>query len=222
MKMVHFTLNIILFLSITNLSYGQDLKKIDAKCQADDQFLYKSDLRGGRTGHADISFMFDNYKKTKMMDQELKDDHNEFEVKREALIDDIRKDRAKGLEATAKRESVLVYDKEMKNYLREKREKYLREIFEDMDEEIQKFGQEEGYKTIINDVCAKKGRDVSKKILNRLNQRRVFIEPYQKPNVENVPSRKNYDVPAPATFVPQKGIRSYDEDEPSPKAKMPE
>ena len=133
----------------------------------------------------DVAKVFDGYQKTKDNDTKLQSAGKKKEEERDALVHEVRrlKDeqallaedaREKKQEAIdAKVKELQEFDAAARRDLGEKRNQTVREIFKDIDEVVQRYGERKGYDFIFNDrvLLYRSPRfDVSKDVLEELNR----------------------------------------------------
>ena len=116
-----------------------------------------------KMAYVDIAKVFDEYQKTKDHDKILQEAGKKKETEREDLVSDIRqlKDELALLndEAKAKKEETLEskvrelqdFDRGAKRDLGEQRNKVVKEIFKDIDDTVQKYGQRKGLDLVLNE-----------------------------------------------------------------------
>lgn len=137
-----------------------------------------------RYAFVDVAKVFDGYKKTQENDKLLQEEGTQKEKDREALVTEIRalKDELALLaeQAKAKKQELLdekvrklqEFDRDAKDELGQKRNKLVREIFQDIDETIQRYGERKGYDLIFNEralLYQSPKLNVTQDILNELN-----------------------------------------------------
>lgn len=138
-----------------------------------------------KVAYVDVAKVFDEYQKTKDNDVKLQAAAKKKEEERDAFVRDIRrlKDeqallgedaRAKKQEAIdAKVRELQDFDMAARRELGEDRNKTVREIFKDIDQVVQRYGERKGYDLIFNDrvLLYRSPRfDVSQDILAELNR----------------------------------------------------
>lgn len=111
----------------------------------------------------DVAKVFDEYNKTKDNDSVLKEMGQSKEQERENLVNEIRalkdelvlmNDDAKVAKQEAldkKIRDLQDFDRETKRELGERRSKLVREIFQDIDDVVQRYGEKKGYDMIFNE-----------------------------------------------------------------------
>lgn len=135
-------------------------------------------------GYVDVAVLFDEYQKTKDNDGELKKVGESKEQDREKLVKEIRsmKDELVLLSDQAKAEKqdaldgkireLQDFDTAAKRELGEKRNKLVREIFKDIDEAVQRYGERKGLDMILNEralLYHNNKYDVTQEVLKELN-----------------------------------------------------
>ena len=141
--------------------------------------------RAEKMAFVDVAKVFDGYQKTKDNDSKLQSAGKKKEEERDALVHEVRrlKDeqallaedaREKKQEAIdAKVRELQEFDAAARRELGEVRNQTVREIFKDIDEVVQRYGERKGYDFIFNDrvLLYRSPRfDVSKDILEELNR----------------------------------------------------
>lgn len=140
---------------------------------------------GLKLAYVDVAKIFDSYQKTKDNDRVLQDAGKKKEGERDSMVHEIRqmKDELALLkeDARAKKQEVLEgklrqlaqFDQGAKQALGEQRNKVVREIFKDIDDQVQKYGTAKGYDYIFNErafVFHKDQHDVTNEVLAELNK----------------------------------------------------
>lgn len=135
-------------------------------------------------GYVDVAVLFDEYEKTKQNDAELKKVGETKEQDREKIVKEIRalKDELVLLTDSAKMEKqdaldgkireLQDFDTAAKRDLGERRNKLVREIFKDIDEAVQRFGERKGLDMILNEralLYHNNKYDVTQEVLKELN-----------------------------------------------------
>ncbi len=134
----------------------------------------------------DIGRIFDEYEKTKKYDQEFQTEGKLKQEERDAIVHEIRRlrDEQALLAENAKTEKQNAIDgkmKELENFdnevrkgLGEKRNKAVREVFQDIENVMTQYGERKGFDFIFNDralLYKDKRFDVTVDILKELNDR---------------------------------------------------
>ena len=137
-------------------------------------------------GYVDVARVFDEYEKTKENDQQLQEEGLEKEKERERKLQEIRalkdelmllSDDAKTKKQEALDEKVRMlqdFDRDAKRELAAKRNKLIREIFQDIDEVIKRFGERKGFDYIFNEralVYSDSKYDMTDEIIKELNKK---------------------------------------------------
>ncbi len=132
-----------------------------------------------------VAKVFDDYQKTKDNDKILQDAGKQKEAERNKIVEDIRKekDQLELLSDAAKQEKqealdakvrdLQDFDLQARRELGEKRQKFVQEIFNDIDVLVQAYGKENGISFILNDralVYQDGTNDITDDILTRLNK----------------------------------------------------
>lgn len=134
----------------------------------------------------DIGKVFDEYEKTKKYDQEFQTEGKQKQEERDAIVHQIRRlrDEQALLAEDARQEKQNAIDgkmKELENFdgevrktLGEKRNKAVKEVFQDIENVVTQYGERKGYDIIFNDralLYRNKRFDVTADILGELNNR---------------------------------------------------
>lgn len=140
---------------------------------------------GSNYAFVDVAGVFDGYEKTKENDKDLQEEGVQKEREREALVEEIRalkdelvllNDDAKEKKQEALDEKVQElqdFDRDAKRELGQKRNKLVREIFQDIDSVIQRYGERKGYDLILNEralLYKNKKLDITEDVLKELNK----------------------------------------------------
>ncbi|HTL48185.1 MAG TPA: OmpH family outer membrane protein [Verrucomicrobiae bacterium] len=135
--------------------------------------------------YVDVAVLFDEYQKTKDNDEVLKNLGQSKEQERDTLVNEVRaikdemvllNDDAKTAKQEALDEKIRKlqdFDQSAKRELGEKRNKLVREIFKDIDDTVQRFGERKGYDMILNEralLYRNPKLDVTQEILKELNK----------------------------------------------------
>lgn len=138
-----------------------------------------------KMGYVDVAKVFDGYQKTKQNDARLQAEGKKKEEERDALVREVRrlKDeqallaenaREKKQEAIdAKIRELQEFDAAARKQLGDQRNQMIREIFKDIDEVVQRFGEKKGYDMILNDrtLLYRNARfDLTAEITDELNR----------------------------------------------------
>lgn len=141
--------------------------------------------RAEKMAFVDVAKVFDGYQKTKDNDTRLQSAGKKKEEERDGLVHEVRrlKDeqallaedaREKKQEAIdAKVRELQEFDAAARRELGQQRNETVKEIFKDIDEVVQRYGERKGYDFIFNDrvLLYRSNRfDVSKDILEELNR----------------------------------------------------
>ena len=122
--------------------------------------LYAADVK---YAFVDIGKVFDEYEKTKKFDKDLQDQGKAKQQERDALVLEIRKmrdeqailseDKRKTMDATLEKKMKALddFDRDVRKDLGEKRDKVVKEVFQDIDTTLKGFGERKGYDLIFND-----------------------------------------------------------------------
>jgi len=138
-----------------------------------------------KIAYVDVAKVFDGYQKTKDNDARLQEAGKKKEEERDALVHEVRrlKDeqallaedaREKKQEAIdAKIRELQEYDAGARRELTEQRNKTVREIFKDIDDVVQRYGERKGFDLIFNDrvLLYRSGTyDLTSEVLEELNR----------------------------------------------------
>lgn len=147
--------------------------------------LAPSGARAEKIAYVDVAKVFDGYQKTKDNDTKLQAAGKKKEEERDALVHEVRrlKDeqallaedaREKKQEAIdAKVRELQEFDAQARRDLGQQRNQTVRDIFKDIDEVVQRYGEKKGFDFIFNDrvLLYRSSRfDVSKEVLEELNR----------------------------------------------------
>jgi outer membrane protein len=139
----------------------------------------------GKQAFVDVAKVFDGYAKTKENDKTLQQAGKKKEEERDAIVHEIRqaKDEMALLsdEAKAKKQDSLAakmkeleaFDGQTRQALGEQRNKVVRDIFKDIDNAIQKYGQAKQLDVIFNEralLYRNEKMDITKEITDTLNK----------------------------------------------------
>ncbi len=135
-------------------------------------------------GFVDIGKVFDDYEKTKKFDQDLQEEGKKKQQERDAMVLEVRKlreeqailseEKKKDSEASIEKKlkELDEFDRNVRKELGEKREKVVKEIFQDIDQKLKLFGDRKGYDYIFNDralVYRNAKYDQTAEVLKELN-----------------------------------------------------
>jgi Skp family chaperone for outer membrane proteins len=148
-------------------------------------FLTPPLAQAERIAYVDVAKVFDSYQKTKDNDARLQEAGKKKEEERDALVHEVRrlKDEQALLAENArekKQESIDANVRELQEFdlgarreLGNQRNQTVKEIFKDIDELVQRYGERKGYDLIINDrvlLYRRPTLDVTKEVLDELNR----------------------------------------------------
>lgn len=137
-----------------------------------------------RFATVDIGKVFDEYEKTKKYDQEFQTEGRLKQEERDAIVHEVRRLRdeqallsedarqQKQGDIDAKMKELDNFDGEVRKTLGEKRNKAVREVFQDIENLMTQYGERKGYDIIFNDralLYKSKQFDVTPDILRELN-----------------------------------------------------
>lgn len=133
----------------------------------------------------DVAKVFDEYQKTKDNDKTLQEAGKAKEAEREAKVNEIRKmkdelellsddaKKSKQEAIDAKVRELQEFDLAVRKDLGEKRDQIVREIFNDIDQVVQKYGKEKKLDFVINDkalLYQDQKLNVTEEILSEVNK----------------------------------------------------
>ncbi len=148
-------------------------------------FVTPALAQADKIAYVDVAKVFDGYQKTKDNDAKLQTAGKKKEEKRDALVLEVRrlKDEQALLAEDArekKQEAIDVKVRELQEFdlaarrdLGNQRNQTVKEIFKDIDDIVQRYGERKGYDLIFNDrvLLYRSPRfDVSRDILEELNR----------------------------------------------------
>lgn len=137
-----------------------------------------------KIGYVDLSYIFDNYHKTKEYDKVLEADHKGYEVERNKKIDALREKQGQlGLLAEDKKaaleqdlqklkEDLDNFDRQEKENLTKARNEKIREILLEIEKIVSAYAEKEGYDMIFNDRVLIYGApvlNITQTVLDQLN-----------------------------------------------------
>lgn len=137
-----------------------------------------------KVGYVDAAKVFEGYQKTKDNDAKLQGAAKKKEEERDALVHEVRrlKDEQALLAEDAKEKKQEAIDakiRELQDFdaaarreLSEQKNKTVREIFKDIDEVVQRYGERKGFDFIFNErvlLYRSASYDVTADVLNELN-----------------------------------------------------
>lgn len=140
---------------------------------------------GEKIAFVDIAKVFDNFQKTKDQDTVLQETGKKKESERDAIVQDIRKlkdeltllaDDAKLKKQEAidgKVRELQDFDRNAKDELGKIRNTVVRDIFKEIDDVVQRYGERKGFDVILNEraLLYRNPRfDVTQDVLTELNQ----------------------------------------------------
>lgn len=139
----------------------------------------------GKAAYVDVAKVFDEYQKTKDNDQQLQAAGKKKEMERDNLVHEIRqlKDEMALLrdDAKVKKQEMLdqkiksleQFDQTARQALGEQRNGVVKEIFKDIDDTVQRYGERKGLDLIFNEralLYHNPANDISKEIVDELNK----------------------------------------------------
>lgn len=145
-----------------------------------------------KVGYVDVAKVFDGYQKTKDNDTTLQAAGKKKEEERDAFVHEIRrlKDEQALLAEDAKQKKqeaidakireLQEFDAAARRELGEERNIKVREIFKDIDDVVQRYGERKGFDLVLNDrvLLYRNPRfDVTKEILEELNRNHQSNKP---------------------------------------------
>lgn len=146
------------------------------------RIVYSADVE--KVGTVNISKVFDEYQKTKDYDVEFQRQGRSKQEDRDKLVHDVRRLRDEeallaGDVRDQKKEAIEsklkeldTFDSEARNDLEKKRNTAVREVFQDIENTLQQYGERKGFDVIYNDraLLYRKGKlDVTSDVLKELN-----------------------------------------------------
>lgn len=134
----------------------------------------------------DIGKVFDDYEKTKKYDQEFQTEGRLKQEERDAIVHEIRRlrdeqallsenarqDKQGAIDAKLK--ELEKFDSDIRQTLGEKRNKAVREVFQDIENVMMQYGERKGYDLVFNDraiLYRNKEYDVTADVLRELNDK---------------------------------------------------
>ncbi len=138
-----------------------------------------------KIAYVDVAKVFDGYQRTKDSDGKLQSAAKKKEEERDGLVREVRRLKDEqallGEEARAKKQDAIDakvrelqdFDMAARRELGEQRNKTVKEIFKDIDDIVQRYGERKGFDFIFNDrvLLYRSGRfDVSQDVLTELNR----------------------------------------------------
>ncbi len=140
---------------------------------------------GGKYAYVDVAKVFDQYQKTKDNDKLLQQAGKKKEQERDVLVNEIRQLKDELLllsdEAKAKKQDVLQgqvkklsdFDRDTRQALGEDRNKVVQDIFKDIDNTVQRYGERKGLELVFNEralLYHNPKMDITQDVLNELNK----------------------------------------------------
>lgn len=140
---------------------------------------------GGNFATVDIGKVFDEYEKTKEFDIQFQAEGKKKQEERDVLVQDVRKlrDEQALLDKDARVQKQAAIDQKMKELeefddgarklLAQKRDTAVKEIFTDIENTVQQYGERKGYDFVLNEralLYRNKKFDVTLDILTELNK----------------------------------------------------
>lgn len=147
--------------------------------------IFPAGATAQKIGYIDVAKVFEGYQRTKDQDTQLQSTGKKKEEEREAIVHEIRrlKDEQALLAEEArekKQEAIDAKVRELQDFdlvarreLTEERNKTVREIFKDVDEVVQRYGERKAYDFIFNErvlLYRSPRYDISRDILDELNR----------------------------------------------------
>ena len=133
----------------------------------------------------DIGKVFDEYEKTKKYDEQFQTEGRMKQEERDAIVHEVRrlrdeqalldKDARSDKQAAVdgKLKELEKFDEEARKALGEKRNTAVKEVFQDIENTVQQYGQRKGYDFVLNDralIYHDKKYDVTADVLSELNK----------------------------------------------------
>lgn len=137
-----------------------------------------------KVAYANLSEIFDSYGKTKEFDAQLQKEAEEKRAERETMVASVKSLRdelellspeakaQKEREIDTKVQELQAFDRDTRLALRQKRDDMIREVLKEIEEIVQKYGNDNGYDYIFNDrilLFKKEKADITKDIIKNLN-----------------------------------------------------
>lgn len=134
----------------------------------------------------EIGKIFDEYEKTKKFDQEFQTEGRLKQEERDAIVHEIRRLRdeqallsenarqEKQAAIDAKLKELEKFDNDVRQALGEKRNRAVREVFQDIENVMMQYGERKGYDIIFNDraiLYRNKQYDVTADVLRELSEK---------------------------------------------------
>lgn len=138
-----------------------------------------------KVAYVDVAKIFEGYQKTKDNDKNLQDSGKKKEKERDVLVQNVRQlkdelallaEDARGKkqeELDAKIRELQDFDRNAKRDLGGQRDKVMREIFKDIDDTIQRYGERKSFDLIYNEralLFRNAKFDVTQDVLTELNK----------------------------------------------------
>jgi len=137
-----------------------------------------------KVGYINLSLVFDSYNDTKEADADLQQEAEAKSAEREQLVESIKRyrdelellspdnraDKQKQIDDAV--QELQDFDRDSRMSLRRKRDSMIRDILQEIDQIVQKYGRDNGYDYIFNDrvlLFKKDDGDISQKIIDILN-----------------------------------------------------
>lgn len=135
-------------------------------------------------GYVDLSYIFDNYHKTKEYDKVLEAEHKDYEGERNKKIDAVREkqgqlallaeDKKAALEQEIEKmkEELVNFDRQKREDLTKKRNEKIREILLEVEKIVSAYAEKEGYDMIFNDrvlIYGNPTMNITQTVLDQLN-----------------------------------------------------
>lgn len=147
-------------------------------------FLSTGSFAAEKIATVDIGKIFDEYEKTKKYDQQFQTEGKVKQEERDAIVHEVRRlrDEMSLLSEEGKREKqeaiesklkeLDAFDSDTRKTLGERRNKAVREVFQDIESVMAQFGERKGYDLVFNDraiLYKNKQYDVTAEVLKELN-----------------------------------------------------
>lgn len=168
------------------------MKKVERFLTA---FLFVSFLGGpaavlesaeaGKHAYVDVAKVFDQYQRTKDNDKVLQQAGKKKEQERDVLVNEVRQLKDELLllsdEAKEKKREILQaqvkklsdFDRDTRQALGEQRNKVVQDIFKDIDNTVQRYGERKGLEVVFNEralLYHNPKFDITQDVLNELNK----------------------------------------------------
>lgn len=140
--------------------------------------------RSERIGVVRMSHLFDEYEKTKKFDEKFQTEGRLKQEERDAIVRELQRLRDeqalvsedaradKDEQINAKLKELDEFDAEVRRSLGKERDGAIREVFQDIENVMKRYGERKGFDLIVNEralLYARKSLDVTDEVLEELN-----------------------------------------------------